>query len=335
MALGNYYIEYCGDFLSVLKPFDPWRSKLCTCPPKYTINPYTGCSHRCLYCYATAYIKQRKSKPKENIASRLLNDLRKFDPRYPIDMSLSSDPYPPEEEKYRVTRKILKILLPMGVKVQITTKSDLYLLDLDLISRYNVAVSITITTLDDSLARRLEPFAPSPSKRLKALEKLPELGVPFSVRIDPVIPYLNDDPETLRGLVREVVSIGAQHVVTSTYKARPDNFLRMIKEFPELEVRWRKLYYPRGRIKFGYAYLPIELRKKLLLPVTDEARKLGVTYATCREGLLTKEFFNTITCDGTHLIPIKTQPQNVKQIIKTKHSTLLKFIKLDSQEDHA
>jgi len=109
----------------------------------------------------------------------------------------------------------------------------------------------------------------------------------------------------------------------------------MIKEFPELEVKWQKLYYPRGRIKFGYAYLPVELRKKLLLPVTDEARKLGVTYATCREGLLTKEFFNTITCDGAHLIPIKTQPQNVKQIIKTKHSTLLKFIKLDSQEDHA
>jgi len=297
--------------LRVLRLFDPWKSKLCTCPSKYTINPYTGCSHNCLYCYATAYIKSKKSSPKDAIIDKLLSDLKEIDPKFPIDMSLSSDPYPPEEEKLRVTRKVLKVLLPLGLKVQITTKSDLFLLDLDLISKYNVAISVTITTLDASLAKRIEPQAPLPIRRIKALEKLSELGVPFSVRIDPIIPFLNDDADELRELVREVVEIGAQHIVTSTYKARPDNFVRMVNEFPELELRWRHLYYPSGRLKFGYAYLPIEMRKKLLLPVVNEAKKLGITYATCREGLVSKNFFSAPSCDGTHLIPVRIRSKTV------------------------
>ena len=302
--------------MSVLRLFDPWRSRLCTCPPKYTINPYTGCSHRCLYCYATAYIRSRKSTPKDNLIKRLLTDIRNVNPEYPIDMSLSSDPYPPIEEKLRITRKVLEILLPIGFKVQITTKSDLFLLDLDLISTHNMAISVTITTLDNSLAKRLEPFAPLPSRRLKALEKLAEMEVPFSVRIDPIIPFLNDDEKSLRNLVREVVSIGAKHIVTSTYKARPDNFMKLVNEFPEFEDKWKRLYYPKGKIKSSYAYLPVNLRKKLLLPVTSEARKLGITYATCREGLLTKEFFNTITCDGTHLIPNRIKFKKLERISK-------------------
>jgi len=295
--------------MKAIRPFDPWKSKLCTCPFKYTINPYTGCSHFCLYCYATSYIGRRKSKPKENLLEKIKDDLNEINPRYPIDMSLSSDPYPPEEKVFRLTRKVLEIILPRGFKVQITTKSDLYLLDIDIISKYNVAISETITTLDESLAKKLEPGAPSPKRRLKALEKLSEIGVPFSVRIDPIIPGLNDDSDELKELVEVVTNIGARHIVTSTYKARPDNFKRMILAFPEFESKWRKLYYPKGKITWGYAYLPIDLRKKLLRPVVEKARALGLTYATCREGLLSKEFFNAPTCDGTHLIPERVKPR--------------------------
>ena len=295
--------------MKVIRIFDPWKNKLCTCPFKYTINPYTGCSHFCLYCYATSYIGRRKSKPKEKLLERIRDDLNEINPIYPIDMSLSSDPYPPEEKVFRSTRKVLEVILPRGFKVQITTKSDLYLLDIDIISKYNVAISETITTLDESLAKRLEPGAPSPKRRLKALEKLSEIGVPFSVRIDPIIPGLNDDPEELKEIVETVANIGARHIVTSTYKARPDNFKRMISAFPEFGSKWRKLYYPKGKITWGYAYLPIDLRKKLLRPVVEKARILGLTYATCREGLLSKEFFNTPTCDGTHLIPIRVKPR--------------------------
>lgn len=260
-----------------------------------------------MYCYATSYIKSNKSVPKRNYVERVSRDLRKIDPNLPIDMSLSSDPYPPEELKFRVTRRILEIILPKGFKVQITTKSDIYVRDLDLLSRFNVAVSETITTLNDNLARKVEVNAPVPSARLRALEKLSEHEIPFSVRIDPIIPYLNDDAEELRDLVRVVSSLGAKHVVTSTYKAKPDNFKRLVTAFPELEDRLRKLYYSKKNRYQGYSYLPLDLRKKLLFPVVDEARKLGLTYATCREGLLNKIFFNAPSCDGTHLIPIRVR----------------------------
>ena len=277
-----------GDALYI-RPFDPWKSPLCTCPFKYTLNPYTGCSFSCKYCYITSYIRSSSSKPKRNLISSLDNELRKLDKRFPIDMSLSSDPYPPEEKKLMLTRKVLKKILPRGFKVQITTKSNLFVRDLDLLSKYNVAVSVTITTLDESLARRIEPNAPSPHDRLKGLEKLVEFGIPFSVRVDPIIPFLNNDVDEIRELIQIIASIGAKHVVTSTYKVKPDNFSRMIKEFPELEQKWRKLYYPKGKIKVSYALLPIELRKKLLKPVVSEAKKQGLTYATCREDLTTKE----------------------------------------------
>jgi len=291
--------------LSIITRFDPWKSKLCTCPPKYTINPYTGCSHNCIYCYATAYIRRNKSVPKKNYLSRVISDLRKINPDLPIDMSLSSDPYPPEELQFNVTRRILEIILPIGFKVQITTKSNIYVRDIDLLSRFNAAVSETITTLDDDLARKLEINAPSPNQRLKSLAKLSDHKVPFSVRIDPIIPYINDDEEELRELVRTVYSLGAKHIVTSTYKAKPDNFRRLINTFPELENKFRKLYYTKKNVYQGYSYLPLNLRKRLLFPVVDEARKLGLTYATCREGLLDKRFFNSTSCDGTHLIPIR------------------------------
>lgn len=292
--------------MSIITRFDPWRNKICTCPPKYTINPYTGCSHGCVYCYATAYVKERKSVPKKNYLQRVLADLSKIDPNLPIDMSLSSDPYPPEESQLRVTRRILEIILPRGFKVQITTKSDIYVRDIDILSRFNVAISETITTLDDDLARKIEINAPSPSQRLRALAKLSEEDIPFSVRIDPIIPYINDDEGELRELVRTVYSLGAKHVVTSTYKARPDNFKRLISVFPELENKLRKLYYNKKTYR-SYSYLPSGLRKRLLFPVVDEARKLGLNYATCREGLLDKKFFDSPSCDGTHLIPIRVK----------------------------
>ncbi len=254
--------------------------------------------------------------------SRLIRDINKIKPNLPIDMSLSSDPYPPEEREIRLTRKVLEIILPLGFKVQITTKSDLYVLDIDLISSYNVAVSETITTLDNSLARKLEINAPSPINRLRALETLKANNVPFSVRIDPIIPFLNDEEEELRELVRTVARIGARHIVTSTYKARPNNFRRLINAFPELEKKLHKLYYPKGKMKFGYAYLPISLRKKLLFPIIDEAKKLNITYATCREGLVEKDFFRTPSCDSTHLIPEKVPIKTIKTLV-----TLEEFLK--------
>ena len=294
--------------LYVIREFDPWRSPLCTCPSKYSFQPYTGCSHSCLYCYARSYISRftRRSfisRPKQNLIERLLHDIRIIDKSKPINMSTSSDPYPPEEKKFLVTRKSLSILLRHGCKVLVTTKSNLVVRDIDIIYNKPVAVMITITTLDDNLARKIEPGAPPPSERISAVQKLAENNIPVGVRIDPIIPYLNDDLEMLKELVKEVISAGARHIVTSTYKADRVSFKQLIKVFPEYEGKWRKLYFEDGEKIGRYYYLSQDLRKKFLSIIIKKADNYGITYATCREGLPLRK---SPSCDGSHLILSQT-----------------------------
>jgi len=280
----------------VLREFDPWNGPLCTCPRKYSLQPYTGCPFSCLYCYATSYIRH-KFHPKKNFLERLERDLKKADRNKIINMSTSSDPYPPIEEKLGLTRKALELIYKYGFKTLITTKGVVVVRDADILERIG-AVMITITTLDDGLARKLEPGAPSPSERLEALAKLSS-RVPVGVRIDPIVPGVNSDEEELRELVRAVKARGALHVTTSTYKAKPDNLARMSKLFP-----WLKELYSRGERVGGYRYLPKEVRKELLRPVVEEAEKLGLSYAFCREGFA----FPAPSCDGSHLLQSRHLP---------------------------
>ncbi len=286
----------------VVRLFDPWSSPLCTCPRKYSLQPYTGCSHFCLYCYATAYIGVRKSTPKPRFIERLLHDLRHFvDPCLPINMSTSSDPYPPEEQVHRLTRRALEILIPRGYKVLITTKSSLVARDAELLAQGNAAVTITITTMDAGLARRLEPGAPPPRDRVEAVRRLVEAGVPVGIRLDPLLPSLNDDEESIREVLEAAREAGAVFVVTSTYKARPDNLRRVTAAFPELRDLYNRLYRAEGVWMHGYWYLQPHRRIEMIERVRRIALRLGYQFATCREGLA--HLHTAPSCDGTHLIP--------------------------------
>jgi DNA repair photolyase len=286
----------------LLRLFDPWRSSLCTCPVKYSLHPYTGCSHKCLYCYATAYIGLRESTPKKNFIENLRKELDKANRNMIVEMSTSSDPYPPIEDKLRLTRQTLKELFRRGFRVLITTKSSLVTRDVDLLSANRSAVMITITTLDERLSKVIEPGAPPPSERLLALKELAKKGVPVGARVDPVIPFVNDDPAELSLLVEKLQEVGVKHVVTSTYKAKPDSYRRIVSALPELEDKLRNIYFKGKTYVSGYYYLSLNVRMNLLRPVVNSARKLGLSYATCREGLVTKEFFSARSCDGSHLL---------------------------------
>ncbi len=293
----------------VIKLFDPWRSPLCTCPIKYSLHPYTGCSHQCVYCYATSYIRVRKSIPKRDLIQKLKRDLRKVNPALPIVLSTSSDPYPPEELQYKLTRKVLELLVPRGFKILIVTKGTIITRDLDLLSKGNAAVTMTITTIHDYLSKKLEPNAPPSSSRLEALRRLVNSKVPVGVRVDPIIPYINDDVEDIYMLLKELKNIGVKFIVTSTYKARPDSLKRLTNAFPEIARKVNELYRKHGIRVHGYIYLPLDLRIKILKNVISIAKQFKMKYAICREGL-GQEFTNSPTCDGTHLIPIRIKLQN-------------------------
>ncbi|MEM1635011.1 MAG: radical SAM protein [Thermosphaera sp.] len=295
-------MKHKGETTRVLKRFDPWRSSLCTCPLKYTLHPYTGCSHYCLYCYASSYIGRKMSTPKRDFINHLIKDLSKIEPKHIIELSTSSDPYPPIEEWIQLTRKTLEILSQRELKILITTKSTLVTRDIDLLIKSRIAVMITITTLENTLSKKLEPGAPSPSERLKAVRILSENEIPVGVRIDPIIPGINEDPFYIKELVDAVVDAGAIHIVTSTFKARMDSLKRLTEVFGDNHLV--ELYKSRGEWIHGSLYLPVEERKRLLKPVVERAKNHGVSVATCREGL-GKEFFRAKSCDGSHMIGLK------------------------------
>lgn len=191
-----------------------------------SINAYRGCEHGCVYCFARPTHAYHDLSPgldfetqlfaKPNAANLLRETLTK--PRYqpkPIAMGTNTDPYQPIESRYRITRAVLEVCLDARHPVTITTKSDRVLADLDLIAemarRRLVAVAISVTSLDPRLSAKLEPRAASPAKRLAALGKLAEAGVPTHCSIAPVIPAITDEfMEDIveRAAALEVASIG-------------------------------------------------------------------------------------------------------------------------------
>lgn len=172
-----------------------------------SINPYRGCEHGCIYCYARpshAYLGlspgldfESRLFAKSGAAARLRDELAK--PNYRCDiiaLGTNTDPYQPIERERKITRGILEVLASCNHPVSIVTKSALVLRDLDILgpmaARGLAAVMLSVTTLDRALARRMEPRASAPERRLAAIRELNEAGVPAGVMAAPVIPGLTD-----------------------------------------------------------------------------------------------------------------------------------------------
>jgi DNA repair photolyase len=170
---------------------------------KYVINPYTGCVHGCVYCYAS-FMKRFTDHPepwgafldvKANAPEILERQLARR--RRPLTecvlLSSVTDPYQMPEKRFGLTRRILEVLLRHNVPVEILTKSDLVLRDLDLLSRFGAAaVEMSLGTEDDDWGSILEPRAPPPSRRLAALAALRKRGIATSAFVSPFIPGVSD-----------------------------------------------------------------------------------------------------------------------------------------------
>ena len=176
---------------------------------RYNLNHYRGCQFACNYCDAITekYLVHKDYKDftriiyiKRNAPEVLEKEVETLKPDV-VAMSGVTDPYQPAEKKYELTRKILESLAKHKFPVHIITKSDLVLRDIDLLREIAeqtwCTVSLTIITFDKELLPYLEPFAPSPGRRLKAVEKLNEGGVQAGVDFTPIVPYLLDGPENI------------------------------------------------------------------------------------------------------------------------------------------
>jgi DNA repair photolyase len=214
-----------------------------------SINPYRGCEHGCIYCYARpshSYLNlsagidfETKLFAKTNAAELLRRELAK--PGYvcsPINLGANTDPYQPIERRYRITRSILEVLAEHRHPCTIVTKNALILRDLDLLvpmARANlVHAFVSVTSLDNRLASTLEPRASAPHRRLEAVAALNEAGVPCGVMAAPIIPMVTD--RFLEAIVERAAAAGA--------KAAGYTIVRLPYELKELFREWLDLHVP-------------------------------------------------------------------------------------------
>lgn len=212
-------------------------------PFDWTLNPYRGCEHGCVYCFARPYHEylgfscgldfETKIVAKHDAPRLLLRELAR--PGWkgePIVMSAITDIYQPIEKKLEISRRCLEVLADCAQPVATMTKSALVLRDLDLwarMSRQNTGrVTVTLVTLDDELAKDLEPRAASPARRLHVIRELSKAGIAVNVNIAPIIPGLTD--KELPGILQAVADAGARRVAWV--------MLRLPYQLKELFLDW-------------------------------------------------------------------------------------------------
>ena len=219
-----------------------------------SINPYRGCEHGCIYCFARpshAWLGyspgldfETKLLAKPEAAALLRRELaRKSYKPQPIAMGTNTDPYQPIEKRLQITRQILEVLREARHPLTIVTKSNLILRDLDILAPMArarlVRVMISITSLDRKLSRVMEPRAPTPARRLEALRTLNAAGVPTGVLTAPMIPAIND--QELEALMETSTRAGA---ATAGYV-----LLRLPLEIKELFSEWLEAHFPDRKAK--------------------------------------------------------------------------------------
>ncbi len=258
-------------------------------PFAWTINPYRGCEFGCKYCYARYTHEfmeiwdgrdfERKIFAKVNAPEVLRAELRAAKDRgLAIALGTATDPYQPAEKRFAITRRMLEVFAEFeGLEFSITTKSVLILRDLDLLSitsqKHRFSVHMTVTTLDERLARLLEPKAPSPSKRLEAVAALARAGIHVGVNAMPILPGLNDDPRSLEELARQAREAGAKFLHGNVLFLMPSAMKQFMpfleKEFPHLVKRYRQLYA-------RSAYLNGEYKERMTKLVADLRARYGM-----------------------------------------------------------
>jgi len=253
-----YREDYCRTALNRVKgmPFD------------WSLNPYTGCAHRCTFCYVRAF-EARADRPaddgygrsirvKVNVAEVLRAELaRRSWQRGSVAIGAATDPYQPAEGRFRLTRACIRELGRARTPFSLITRGPLIRRDVDVLAeaaaRARVHVTFSVPTLDERIWRTTEPGTAPPRRRLEAVRILADAGIDTGVALAPLLPGLSDGPDLLADVVREARAAGASGVWANVLYLRPgtrEHFLETLaRDWPELVPEYERLYA-------GRAYLP-------------------------------------------------------------------------------
>jgi DNA repair photolyase len=252
---------------------------------RYTVNPYRGCSHACTYCFARPthdYLGlgigedfERKLVVKINAVEKVKAELRA--PKWEGDliaMGTNTDPYQRAEGKYHLTRGIVEALGDAHNPLSILTKGTLILRDIDVLTkaaeRADVHCAFSIGTLDEAVWRATEPGTPHPRRRVEAVRKLNEAGIPTGVLVAPILPGLSDRPEQLEEVTAACIEAGATSITPIALHLRPgvkEHFLGFLDGHdPRLAAQVRARFGTRS-------YLPSTEQDALVAPVHATLRR--------------------------------------------------------------
>lgn len=232
-------------------------------PFKWSLNPYAGCVHACVYCYARShYALAGHGEPGREFETRILVKTNFADvlrrelgrPRWTFEtvaLGTVTDCYQPAEGRYRITRAALEALLQVANPLGMVTKSPLVLRDLDVLAQLarvaKVRVFFTITTVDLDLWRRLEPGTANPFKRLEVMRRLNAAGVRAGVLLAPILPGITDSTASLEAVARAAADHDAAFLGTSTLRLSPvvkEQYLTFLdRQYPDLVPRYERAYF--------------------------------------------------------------------------------------------
>ena len=254
----------------------------------WSLNPYTGCAHRCTFCYVRAFERRadrpsddrygRSIRVKVNVAEVLERELARASwAKELVAVGAATDPYQPAEGRYRLTRACIGTFARAASPFSIITRGPMIVRDLDVLveaaRRTDVSVTFSVPTLDVDVWRKTEPGTAPPRQRLRALSQLVEAGVKAGVGLAPILPGLSDRPEQLAQVVKEARAAGATGVWANLLYLRPgtkEHFLEALsRDWPEELARYEQLYDDR-------AYLPRALADPVREQVRSLAREHGV-----------------------------------------------------------
>ena len=239
-------------------------------PFEWSLNPYSGCAHRCTFCYVRAF-EQRADRPaddrygrsirvKVNVAEVLRRELTRASWRSgSVAVGAATDPYQPAEGRYRLTRACIVELGRARTPFSLITRGPMIRRDIDVLveaaARAKVHVTLSIPTLDDDVWRTTEPGTAPPRRRLETVRLLAEAGVDTGVALAPILPGLSDDPDRLAEVVREAREAGASGVWANVVYLRPgtrEHFLAALaRDWPDLVPVYERLFAHRAHLPKG------------------------------------------------------------------------------------
>jgi DNA repair photolyase len=257
-------------------------------PFAWSLNPYTGCAHRCTFCYVRAFERRadrpaddrygRSIRVKVNVAAVLARELaRPSWRREQVAIGAATDPYQPAEGRYRLTRACVEVLGRAATPFGLITRGPMIVRDIDVLQeaarRTEVSVTFSVPTLDPEVWRKTEPGTAPPRQRLRALSQLVGAGIKAGVGMAPILPGISDRPEQLAAVVRAARAAGATGVWANLLYLQPgtkEHFLEALaRDWPEELGRYERLY--EGRAYLGRAEVdPVRER------VRELAREHGV-----------------------------------------------------------